>query len=287
MTAERSRRPPLVLKALGVVALGGFLATAFTPLANLLSGWTAVAARLEPADAIVVLGGGLQTGRLLTDSSLRRAVHGVVLARRGLAPLLVFSGPPRGEGEEAAVRAAVARDLGVAPATVLTEAGARTTRQEASRLRLRLHPAGVRRVLERAGFEVLPAPVDQVSPDADGPEQRLWLAFTLALVAGTSLGAYWMGARRLRLSGRSLVPAVGVTLEYAGLALLFFAVNLGVGMGAILGARAMTGRAVSLYLAADITLPVLSALQAVAFQWCRECSKRRAPPPAGASGGRP
>ena len=73
---------------------------------------------------------------------------------------------------------------------ILTETGARTTREEAARIARRLEPRAVRRILlvtdsehltramalfERAGLEVLPAPADSVSPATEGPEGRLEL----------------------------------------------------------------------------------------------------------------
>lgn len=58
---------------------------------------------------------------MLSTSSLRRALHGITLHRKGLAPLLVFLGPARGAGlVEAEIRAELARELGVSPAAILT-----------------------------------------------------------------------------------------------------------------------------------------------------------------------
>lgn len=184
------------LRLLGLAGVLLFLAAAFTPLPNLLARSGSTSPRREPAEAIVVLAGGLQPDGLLSDLSLRRALQGIVLHREGLAPLLVLLGEARGQGPaEARVRAELARQLGLSPQVILTEAGARTTREEAARIRALLRPLGVRRILlvtdsqhmaraqalfERAGFEVLPAPADDFSSAAVAPEERLRLVRRIA-----------------------------------------------------------------------------------------------------------
>ncbi len=97
-------------------------------------------------------------------------------------------------------------------------------------------------------------------------------SFILLLVGLSSVGAYWVGAKGLGLSGRGLRTAVGKLLEGVGMTLVFLAVNLAVGMLALLATRGLTRGFVSLYLADDITLPVLSLLQGLAFQWWWERS---------------
>jgi uncharacterized SAM-binding protein YcdF (DUF218 family) len=108
----------------------------------------------------------------------------MVLHRKGLAPLLLLSGPGRGEGPaEAEVRAELARALGLSPEVILTESEAQTTREEAVKSGALLREKGVGRILlsraqrlfERAGFEVLAAPTDEVSSEASSPEGRLRL----------------------------------------------------------------------------------------------------------------
>ena len=102
-------RWPSILKLLGLAGIVIFLVSAFTPLPNILSRWTGSQAQLEPAEAIVVLGGEVQPGGVLGNSSLRRAIYGIVLYRRGLAPLLVFLGQAPAEGHtEPAIRAELA-----------------------------------------------------------------------------------------------------------------------------------------------------------------------------------
>ncbi len=98
--------------------------------------------------------------------------------------------------------------------------------------------------------------------------------FVLGLVGVTSVAAYLIGARGLRLPRRGLGPAAGRTLECVGLTLLFFGANLAVGVAAVLAARAVTRGFVSLYLADDVVLLPLSLLQALLFAWWRAASGR-------------
>ena len=179
-----------VLRVVGLVAIVLFLLAGFSPLPNALSEWAAVPARIEPAEAIVVLGAGLSGPGRLSDASTRRALSGIRLHLQGLAPLLVLSGPSYGEaGEEAGIRADMAHLFGVPRAAIVTEATAQTTREEAARISALLQPRGVRHILlvtsaehmlrsqrlfAREGFRVLPAPVEEGS-HALKPEARLRL----------------------------------------------------------------------------------------------------------------
>ena len=99
--------------------------------------------------------------------------------------------------------------------------------------------------------------------------------FVLILVALTSLGTYWVGAKILGCSPAGLRQAFGKVLESIGLTLLFFALNLGLGMLVILAGRFLTGGFVSLYYASDITLLVLALLQGLTWQWWRQLSRCR------------
>lgn len=94
-------------------------------------------------------------------------------------------------------------------------------------------------------------------------------AFVLILVGLTSTGAYAVGARWLGLSAKALRGAAGKVLECLGLVVVFFAVNLAAGMIAVFAARAVTRGFVSLYLADDVLLLVLSLLQGLLFAWWR------------------
>src|SRR5574341_171576 len=187
----RSMRWPRMSGFLGIAGVALFIGSAFGPLPNILTRWLSIPPRLEPAEAIVVLGGGLQPGGLPSSGSLRRALHGILLYRAGLASRLVLLGEGRRGGPtEAQVRAELAGELGIAPDAILTEAGARTTREEAVRVEALLRPAGIRRILlvtdslhmarargvfERAGFEVFAAPADELSNRETDPEKRLQL----------------------------------------------------------------------------------------------------------------
>lgn len=192
-------------RVLGLLGVMSFFLCAFTPLPNLLSRYLGVSSRVEPAEAIVVLGGGIdQTGELRNES-LRRTVRGIILHRAGVATLLVLLGPASDEGpSEAEVRAELARRFGVRSEAILTEATAWTTREEATRVRALLQPRGVRRILlvtnsqhmlrakalfERAGFEVLPATADDISDTVDSPEGRLELT-RIVLQELLALGYY-------------------------------------------------------------------------------------------------
>jgi uncharacterized SAM-binding protein YcdF (DUF218 family) len=180
----------MLLRLLGFGAVLLFLAAGFTPLPNAVNRWAHVPAQIEPAAAIVVLGAGMSTAGVLNEASLRRAIYGIKLYHQGLAPLLAFSGPASELGPgESQVRAELAGLFGVPPAAIVTEAVARTTREEAAQFAASLQPRGVRQILlvtsdehmfrsrrlfERAGFTVLPAPVDDLSHPRK-PEARLRL----------------------------------------------------------------------------------------------------------------
>jgi uncharacterized SAM-binding protein YcdF (DUF218 family) len=188
----------LVLRVIGALAMSAFVLVAYTPAANLLNRVVSPPARLESAAAIVVLaGGGLRPDGTLSDVSMRRALYGIALYRRGLAPVLVFSGPAAHHGlSEGAVRGALAREVGVPGSAIVVETSARTTREEAERISALLLPRGLRRVLlvvdaqgayraarlfERKGIEPLLAPAEDVSSLDGSPEGRLDLARRLAI----------------------------------------------------------------------------------------------------------
>ncbi len=156
-------RVPTLL-GLGVIAL--FVVSAFTPMANVLAQSVAVHPEIAPADAIVVLAaGGASSSGALSDNSLRRAISGIDLYLKGLAPLLVFSG----NDPDA------------------TSSGANTTREEAAQVKGLLWPRGVRNILlvtdadhmiraaplfTHAGFRVFAVPVNEPEWDL-GPGDRL------------------------------------------------------------------------------------------------------------------
>jgi hypothetical protein len=91
--------------------------------------------------------------------------------------------------------------------------------------------------------------------------------FLLSLVALTSAAALAWASRRGRpLPASALREAAGRVLECLGLTAAFFVANLV--LGALVSGliRAATPLFVSLYLSTDVSLLVLSALQALLFQ---------------------
>jgi uncharacterized SAM-binding protein YcdF (DUF218 family) len=188
-----AQRPPQRLAvAAGAAALAAFLLLAYSPLAGALSRRLESAPTLGPADAIVVLGAGASPDGQLSNRSLRRLVGGLALYRRGLAPRVIMMGPAvRGGPVEAEVRAALARAIGVPDGALVVEGRGLTTRHEAAVTAERMRETGGRRILlvtgaqhmprarllfERAGLEVIPAPVVEISPAARMPGSRLKLA---------------------------------------------------------------------------------------------------------------
>jgi uncharacterized SAM-binding protein YcdF (DUF218 family) len=183
-------------RILGGVALATLALVVLTPAIGWVARRYAEPARLVPAQAIVVLGGHLGPDGRLNTSSWRRLVHGILLYRQGLAPLLVLNGstPARGPSE-AEVRARTARELGVPSAAILAVTGANTTRDEAVRVSAELRARGIRSILlvtgplhlvraravfERQGLEVRAAPSADFSLQPRQPQERLELTQALA-----------------------------------------------------------------------------------------------------------
>ncbi len=180
-----------LLRPLGGIGAIVFVASAFMPLPSWLNERLAGTPKLEPADAIVVLGrGGADSDGVLTNRSLRRVLHAIDLYRSSLAPLLVLSSTV----EETRARVVLAEAFGVPATAILKAAPAPTTRAEADQLRLLLIPRGHRRILlvadpidmpraraamERVGFTVLPAPTAASGPSQ--PEARLALLRDIAI----------------------------------------------------------------------------------------------------------
>ena len=97
--------------------------------------------------------------------------------------------------------------------------------------------------------------------------------FLLGLFALTTLGVYGWGRRRWPRS--ALRSAIGRCLECAGLWTIFYMANVGVGVGVALVSRTLGGPFVSVYWALDLTLAVLSLLQALVFQGWRDAAHGR------------
>ncbi|MGH8247185.1 MAG: YdcF family protein, partial [Gammaproteobacteria bacterium] len=110
-----------ICRLLGLAAIAFIIICLFTPFPNFLARQLTVPSQPGSADAIVVLGSGMQSDGTLGPRSFRRAIHGIVLHQRGLARFLVFCGSSYRGNREAEVRAALARELGITPDVILTE----------------------------------------------------------------------------------------------------------------------------------------------------------------------
>ncbi len=182
-----------MLGGIGIFAVFGFFLCALTPFSNFVSRQIAVHGSEQSAEAIVVLGAGVMRGGILNDESMRRAVYGIQLYKKGLAPLIVFSGPRQEPfaASEARIRARLAESVGVPSDAIWEEANANTTREEALRISKSLEKRRVRKVLLvtesihmkrarlvflRVGLDVSPAPSDNFPDVLEGSRDRLWLA---------------------------------------------------------------------------------------------------------------
>lgn len=200
---EQDTRLHKWLRLLGLLGVLGILITAYTPLPNVLARALATSSQIQPADAIVVLGGSVYRDGTLGDSSLRRAIQGIVLYHRGVAPLIVFSGTSyEGSPVEAEVRAALARQLRVPEKAILLEPRAQTTAEEAHLIAAKLLERGARRILlvsdslhlpravrrfERYGLRVFPVVADDTPINTDGTDGRLEL---MRIVVREALGRW-------------------------------------------------------------------------------------------------
>src|SRR5262245_2810110 len=138
-----------LLRLLGAVVIAAFALAAFSPLPNLVAALVAVPADGAKTDAIVVLGGGAEWPHgELSSTALHRTIHGISLYRKGLAPLLIFSGGRgRGHPSPAAVRRALALTCAVPAQAIITDEGATTTRDETDRVADLLRPRGASSIL--------------------------------------------------------------------------------------------------------------------------------------------
>ena len=124
----------LIVRILGLAGLTGVLASALTPLPNIIIERMGGVERLERSDAVIVLArGGFDPDGVLSNSSLRRTFRGIELYQRGLAPLLVLSGATKTTGVgEAVLRMQLAQALGVPAEAILAVSSGRTTRRRVS-----------------------------------------------------------------------------------------------------------------------------------------------------------
>ncbi len=174
-------------RSLGGTVLVLFVVSAYTPLWNTIATDFAGPGMMGSSDAIIVLAGSISPEARLTDEAMRRVLHGIELHKDGFAPLLVLSGS---HPEEAHRRVALALSMGIAPDAILIERTAQSTRDESAQIRELLAPHEVKqillvtqsihmprakRVFERAGFSVIPAPSDDYPKSLTTPTGRVWL----------------------------------------------------------------------------------------------------------------
>lgn len=188
-----------IIRGVGIVTVLFFFVAALTPASNFLGKRMAMDPEVAPSGAIVVLGGGIMKGGELGDESMRRAIRGIELCKRGFAPLIVLSGkagPDQPHPTEAEARAKIAEVAGIPRESILKEETANTTREESIRIAALLTERNIGRILlvteslhmrrakllfERAGLAVLPAPSDDYSTAMKSPGQRLWLAMRIGM----------------------------------------------------------------------------------------------------------
>ena len=92
----------------------------------------------------------------------------------------------------------------------------------------------------------------------------------LLLVGTTTAGAYFLGRRGFGVPDKQLWLAVARVLDGVGMGMVFFTLNILWGVVLILTFRHLSGKFVSIYRLQDLSLPVLSLLQGLIFQWWRE-----------------
>ena len=85
------------------------------------------------------------------------------------------------------------------------------------------------------------------------------------ILVPTSFGAYFAARRLGPLRLAELRPAALDVVDCIGVSVLFLVCNLALGAGLLLGFRALTGRFVSVYVLNDVTMPILSSVQALVF----------------------
>ncbi len=170
-----------------------------------------IAASAPAADAIIVLGGGVdlpaspRRGPEFNGSG-DRLLEGARLYRAGRAPVVLLSGgnvfnqiDMKGESTYAAELVAM---LGVDPAAVVVEADSRTTFENAVQCRRYLRKKGIRRVLlvtsashmpravatfDSAGIDVVAAPVDYRFTDVKKPSIMKFIPNASALSSTTTM----------------------------------------------------------------------------------------------------
>jgi uncharacterized SAM-binding protein YcdF (DUF218 family) len=168
------------------------LIVAFTPVTSYLLKPLLMKEEIRKADAIVVLGGGLDRGRYLTLESSHRLIRGVQLYHEGQAPKIIFSGgvSPKVGVAEGAVLAQEAKRMHIPAEDIIIENKSRRTYEQAVEIKKITDPrrwkslllvtscAHMKRAVhafEQVGFKVYPAPADPLEKNAQGPLERIAL----------------------------------------------------------------------------------------------------------------
>jgi uncharacterized SAM-binding protein YcdF (DUF218 family) len=149
---------------------------------------TAQELKAQGVQAIVVLGGGVETGQpdgiqQLKSTALDRLRHGIELSRKTGLPVLVTGGKgwgaKAGSENEAEISRRVAREAFLYHVQ-WTESDSRDTRENAAKSKLLLSPDGINKIalvthfwhmprslnaLQKVGFEVVAAPMGFLSND--------------------------------------------------------------------------------------------------------------------------
>jgi uncharacterized SAM-binding protein YcdF (DUF218 family) len=168
------------------------LLLAFTPVTGYMLKPLLIKEEIRKADAIVVLGGGVDRGRYLTFESSHRLIRGVQLYHEGMAPKIIFSGgvSPKSGVAEGAVLAQEARRLKIPPEDIVMENKSGRTHEQAEEIKKIadsrrwksillvtscVHMKRAVHAFEQAKFKVYPAPADPLEKYVHGPMDRLVL----------------------------------------------------------------------------------------------------------------
>jgi len=173
-----------------------------------------VAEHPRPADAIVVLGGGVLDDNLPSSGTTARLVHGLRLRHAGFASRVILTGgnPANPAIPEATVMQRVAEEIGTKPEVLIVErradrtatqgdAVARIAREHAIRSVLLVtspeHSYRAARVFRKTGLEVISTPVVPrrlpsitITLDPRALSDR-FTALVPIVYEGVALGLYW------------------------------------------------------------------------------------------------
>ncbi len=184
IAASRTARG-FVAGALSVVLAWALVA--YSPLPHLVARPLVLPDTPGTAEAIVVLGAGVDKACAPDFHSMRRTILASRVFEEGRAPVILFTGgqPKDRRCAIADVMAGLARQLGVPSESILVERSSRTTWENAEEASKILRPRGVRKVLlvsdslhlrrgqacmRSFGFEVLRASVPTVDAYYDGAD---------------------------------------------------------------------------------------------------------------------